>query len=169
MDRYWGENGNGSVVIIPIRFTALNLDSFRSNRISLERGAVPSSSFNYSISFDFLRTCRPCKVYWANDNNFSRTFCSITSQPADKVYCNFPGYIGHCLFIGSLWLRQWQWFRGWAGSDAVKAKGVVSSDMEIIILCAKGIEIGASSYSFFYNVWIFFGDCFTVLFVITLI
>lgn len=52
----------GSVVIISIRFTALGLDSSRSNRIS----------FDYSISFDFLRTCRPSKEYWTDDNNSSR-------------------------------------------------------------------------------------------------
>lgn len=51
----------GQWLIIAIRFTALVLDSSRSNRISLD----------YSISFDFLRTCRPSKEYWTDDNNSS--------------------------------------------------------------------------------------------------
>lgn len=43
-----GKIGMGSVVIITIRFTALGLDSSRSNRISLERSIIQS----HLISFE---------------------------------------------------------------------------------------------------------------------
>lgn len=50
-----GKNGNGSVVIISIRFTALNSDSSRSNRIPLKRGSfypVRSTIQSHLISFE---------------------------------------------------------------------------------------------------------------------
>ena len=58
----------------------------------VEAWVVLSSSFDYSISFDFLRTCRTCKAYWTSDNNFSRLpYIAYSVRQIRKSTGIFPG------------------------------------------------------------------------------
>lgn len=89
------KSGNGSVVIISIRFTALSLDSSRSNRISLKRRSFyPARSTIQSHLISFERVVHVKCI--GRTTIISRECPILQLGPADKKFhCNFRRNIGH--------------------------------------------------------------------------